>query len=150
MQPGGDNKSGQPQQGRPKNSRDSGPRKKKEFKPKVRAALMLWTHDAQQYITQHVSSYALKHFDKKNLCSLSHEQLVSLETIKMSTLYALSPFTALNKQAIAKAMSDKQFYTIQNKYNIFINEVRAQLGRELTTEDIRTLQINFYIQEKQD
>ena len=140
------NKSRIPQQGRPKNSKDSKQRKKKEFKPKKKASLVIWAKDAQIHIANELNDLILKQYNKKNMRSLSSEEMLTSEDLRFSVLYALQPFFDLTTQTILAALkNNKQFNLIKPAYDEFVGEVRAEINRELTIDEIRALQVDFYV-----
>ena len=58
---------GAPQQGRPKNSKDSQKRKEKKFSPQTGASMMIWANKAQEKINELVNPILLNFYDKKNI-----------------------------------------------------------------------------------
>ena len=149
-EPADTKKSGIPQQGRPKNSKDSKQRKKKEFKPKKKATLALWAGNAQTYIADVLNPYILKQYNKKNLRSLSSDEMISAEEVRFGVLCALIPFSELNNNTILEALQNKnKLSLVKSVYDDFIGGVRVEVGRELTIDEIRSLQVNFYINEEE-
>ncbi len=135
---------GIPQQGRPNNSKDSKKRKTKEFKPKTKATLAIWVKDAQLCIANELNSLILHKYNKKNLRSLSSEESCCAEELRFSTLCAIEPLTELNSKSILSALQHNNNFDIV-KYNKFISDVRSEINRELTIDEIRDLQVSFYI-----
>ena len=70
-------------------TRDSETRKKKEFKPKTKAAVELWAKDAQTKISEVINPGILQQFGKKNMRSLTAQELAQSETIKFGVLFKL-------------------------------------------------------------
>lgn len=89
-------KQGVPGQGRPKNSKDSGPRKQRTPKPSTKAALDMfavqqWAKEAQRVIAEAVNKEYLNQLGKSTLRSLSSDEVNSLEDLKFATLYTYKP-----------------------------------------------------------
>jgi hypothetical protein len=139
-------KSGVPQQGRPKNSKDTTKRKEKAFKPKAKAELLIWTKEAQTYIANVVSPFILNKYGKNNLRKLSNAEAETMEELKFSVLFDMEPFTELNQQNVLGVL-DKGCGNNELKkiYKDYINAARTSVGRELTLDEIHTLQVNFYL-----
>jgi hypothetical protein len=136
---------GIPQQGRPINSKDKTKRKEKTFSPKTKAALLIWAKQAQDTIAEVINEQILQIYKKKNMRSLSHVEAKTAEDLRFSVLYNLEPFISLTSENIIGAVKDDNFSNVKDRYVSFMNNVRAELGRELTTEEIRDLQTNFYV-----
>lgn len=148
--------SGQPQQGRPKNSKDSGSRPAK--KPTMRTAAdlaednapfmarMIWAKEAVDEISNIIAPGVLSHYGKKNLRSLSAEQMAEFEKTKFAILCNFQPFTEVNAESIDSLLATK--LVIPQRANhiekMFIGHVRAKQDREPTTDELRTIQVATY------
>lgn len=135
-------KKGVPGQGRPKNSKDSGPRKTKTFKPKTKA---VWARAAQEAISEVINPAILMEFGKKNMRSLSQEEISKLEGLKFGILFNLEPLSELSQDNITEALSKetpKEYFSI---YDEWLKETAKELGlNELTTEQKKNVQAYLY------
>ena len=97
-----------PQGGRPLLSKDSTKRTQKRVLPRSgeTKALWAWALDAQKSIADHLNPAALDFFKKKNIRSLSSEELNYLENLKLSVLTSLEPYSDIDGEKI-KAAIDK-------------------------------------------
>ena len=134
------NQSGGPQQekrsenpdgGRPKFSRDQGPRKQREVKPKDSpnlASLMIWTTQAQERIAQVINASILEVHGKTSLRQLSKAQLHDLEQLKFEILCKIEPYSEINEEIInANIQGDNvvkvEFENIKNQmYKDFVEK----------------------------
>ena len=92
-----------PDGGRPKFSRDQGPRKQREVKPKDSpnlASLMIWTTQAQEKIAQVINASILEVHGKTSLRQLSKAQLHDLEQLKFEILCKIEPYSEINEEII--------------------------------------------------
>ena len=64
---------GEPQQGRPKNSKDTTKRKERKFAPQTGARLHIWANSAQDQLAEILNPILLDFYSKKNMRSLSSE-----------------------------------------------------------------------------
>jgi hypothetical protein len=140
---------GQPQQGRPKLSKDSEPRKTKDFKPQTGASLMLWAAQAQENISSILNPVMLEFYQKKNLRSLSNAETKELENIKTEILFELKPFCTISSDSILEKISSLNHQNL-NKYSVWIRSVVSELGRELTVEEQKQTKASYYAFINQD
>jgi hypothetical protein len=135
---------GRPEDGRPKNSKDQGPRKQKIVQPRSAANqefvnLLLWACDAQKQISEIVTPALLSHYEKKNVRSLTKSQIQDLEYIKLCILSNLDPsmdisvdniYSALdrnlpvNQEVIKTVSTFKKSFEDRNTRNASIEEMR--------------------------
>jgi len=137
-------KKGVPQQGRPKNSKDSTTRKTKTFKPKVKASLELWALGALEQIDEIVNPVILKTYNKKNMRSLSGEEASDTEMIKFGILCNLDPFDKIEAQSVYNSLEDKLPNNIKDAYKELCNIVSSELDRKLNIEERKHLQVISY------
>ena len=130
--------------GRPKNTRDSQPRQKKQFKPKTKASVELWAKEAQSKISELVNPGLLKEFDKKNMRSLTAEEFTQSETIKFGILYNLNPFEEINEKSIGLALNQKLTNGVITKCDEWISNAALDINRKLSIEEIRNIRVSFY------
>lgn len=137
--------------GRPKNSQDSGPRKKREFKPRNRAAIELWAKNAQERIAEFLNPAFLSEFNKKNMRSLSSEEKVKAEAIKFEVLCNLDPECEVSDQELAEALSQNPVSKqTHSECDSWISEASEGMGRRLSIEEIRNLRAAFYVYYKEN
>lgn len=124
-------KSENPDGGRPKFSKDQGPRKKKEVKPKDSpnlASLMIWATQAQEKISQVINASILEVHGKTNLRQLSKAQLHDLEQLKFEILCKIEPYSEINDEFIHASIqgdnvSKSEFEAIKNQmYKDFVEK----------------------------
>jgi hypothetical protein len=144
--PPGGKKTGQPQQGRPKNSGDKQKRKTKKFTPKLKA-LELWANEAQDEINKLVSPALLQYFNKKNMRSLTEGQHKQAELIKFGLLCHMTPFGIIDGRCVAVIASKRNGgipKDIRVHYNVMLEEATNQFQRKLTLEELRNIQASSY------
>jgi len=133
----------QPQQGRPKLSKDTTQRKTKEFKPQTGASLTLWASQAQEHINSIINPIMLEFYGKKNLRSLSNIENKELESLKTQIFFDLKPFCTINSEYILEKIS-----TINNinlsKYSVWVKGIVSDLGRELTVDEQKQTKAAYY------
>ena len=136
--------------GRPNNTRDSEPRKTKEFKPKTKAAVELWAKEAQTKISELVNPGLLQQFGKKNMRSLTSEELDKSEAIKFGILFNLSAFEAIDESSVASALKKKLTDGVITKCNEWISNAATEINRKLSIEEIRNIRVSFYIENSEN
>ncbi len=138
---------GVPGQGRPKTSKDSGPRKTKVFKPQTGASLIIWANDAQDKINDIINPILLDFYKKKNLRSLSAEESKELEELKTKILFSTQAFSRVDQETIMKIFSsiDKEDQkSVFVGYNNWSKELSAKLNKTLTVEEQKQAKASFY------
>lgn len=134
---------GEPQQGRPKLSKDSKKRKTKEFSPQTGASLTIWSHKAQEDISSIINPIMLEFYSKKNLRSLSSSQFKELENLKTELFLRLTPFCTISKEEVLSNISNIN-YDYLHAYSVWVKEIVADLGRELTVEEQKYTKASYY------
>lgn len=130
--------------GRPKNAKDTTKRKSREFSPRVKAAMNIWANEAHTKISELIKPVIFKSLGKTNLRQLTSEETEALEEVKFAILCTLSPFDDVNPQVVAKAsFSNEENYFV---YKSFVSEVAKELGRKLTLDELRQIQIISYFE----
>jgi hypothetical protein len=142
--PSDSKQSGQPQQGRPRNSKDKTKRKQKTFTPKMKASLMVWATDAYSKITDIINGVYLSRLNKANLRQLSTAEADSLETLKFDTLCNVAPFTHIDEGVISKAIIHPAPQHIYKTYANWSADISKSLARQLTLDEKRHIQIQLY------
>ena len=137
-------KQGAPGEGRPKNSKDTEPRKEKEFAPQTGASLLMKGLGLQDQISDIVNPVFLEFFNKKNMRSLSQSEYETTDNVKTSILFSIDPSDKINSDLIkAKIKSTANQKTV-NKYHQFSKQIKSQVDKDLTTDDYKQLKAYFY------
>src|SRR5690606_25683537 len=104
------NLSGIPQQGRPKNSKDTKKRKTKTYKPRssTNAMMQLWAEDAQNKIADIINPMMLKVYNRKNVRSMTDAEAKETENLKFSILMNLEPFVDLTQDYIQTVVEENK------------------------------------------
>ncbi|MCK5607261.1 hypothetical protein KAR91_35590 [Candidatus Pacearchaeota archaeon] len=127
---------GQPQQGRPKNSNDKTKRKEKTFKPKTKASVEIWAKNAQDNIAKTIVPLFLHQTKKKNLRALSSDEVVMLENIKFKVLYHLNYNEQITEGTIQKALIAGDIpVEVKKVYNEMQASVLQDLNKKTLTLD---------------
>jgi hypothetical protein len=136
---------GRPGQGRPPNKKDETQRKTKEFAPQTGASLILKGHELQETINNIVNPILLDFYQKKNLRSLSQEEYKELDNIKTKLLFTLPPSENNYEQAIAKSLYiiDNNV-DVHNQYLAFIKQLQYNIGRDLTSDELKQSRAYYY------
>ena len=101
-------KTSNPAGGRPLLTQDKTKRAQKRVLPKSGEATALWALGAQKTIASFVNDIGLKHFNKKNLRSLTKKELAQIESLKLSILASLEPFEEVTASSVQNALSQNQ------------------------------------------
>lgn len=137
--------------GRPKNTKDKKPRKTKTFKPKSKAgASLIWAQDAQEQISDIVNPLLIRHFNKKNMRSLSSKEQEYCEKVKFGVLYNTRVFSDINENIVYDALKCDKSLKIEQRAQRLISNVSAKLNRPLTLQEQRTIQSTVYSTYKGD
>jgi hypothetical protein len=139
---------GEPQQGRPKLSKDKEQRKERTFSPRTGASLLLWANETQDKISEIINPILLDFYGKKNLRSLSAEQSKELENVKSSIFFNSDPFCTINKDHIVNQLGGlNQQYL--NSYSVWLRQLASDLNKDLTVDDQKQAKASFYCLLKQ-
>lgn len=145
--PQGGNIPGEPQQGRPKNSKDQTQRKERTFKPQTGASLQLWGVEAQEKIAELLNPYLLEFYNKKNMRSLSSAEYAEAENTKTKIFLSLEPFDTVNEDIVLSKLNTIDSIDNKNKYNNFLTfskNIQNEINRQLTAEEIKYTKAYFY------
>lgn len=134
---------GEPQQGRPRLSKDQNKRKERTFKPQTGAALHLWATAAQDKISEIINPIMLDFYGKKNLRTLSSNENKELEDIKTSILLNTNPFCTINSDYILSKF-DQLNYSQLGQYSVWLRSLASDLDRDLSVEDQKQAKASFY------
>ena len=145
---------GQPQKGRPFNSKDSEQRTRN---PKPIGAevsdntvdflsVMIWGKQAQQQIADIVNPAILSHFNKKNLRSLSLNECKYSEDIRFKILCGLEPFIDICASSVFNVVNSNLVVSDSQRlvYNKFYSHIVQQDSREPTVDEIKLIQVAAY------
>lgn len=138
---------GQPGQGRPKNSKDTEQRKTKKFTPQTGAKLNLWALAAQDNISEIINPIILEYFNKKNLRSLSNDEVKQLDRIKTQIFFDLVPFDTIDQNSIVSkltASNNPNILHIINQYSVWLNQLKAEINRDLSVDELKQIKASFY------
>jgi len=139
-----DQKKGQPNQGRPKNSKDKQKRKQKRFTPVTKASLEIWARDVQLTIAEVLNPLILKHYKKKNMRSLTKEEANAAEDIKFDVLCNLEPFSKTNEQSVLQASNQRAPKELYDLYKGWVQTVSKEINRVLTLDELKHIQASAY------
>lgn len=142
---------GESGEGRPLNSRDKNGRKSKA--PSIRTSAnnvgdllgrLVWTKNAQSFISDTITPFILKHYNKKNLRQLSSDEISKVENLKFGVLSNIEYGTDLTKDKInyiikGGAKLNKSYKTIYSK---FLSDFSSK--KSPTLEDKRMMQVISY------
>ena len=147
-------KKGEPQQGRPVNSKDSQKRQQKTVKP-VGASIdntaavmttMLWARDAQQSVADIVNSKIVKFYHKNNMRSLSANETAIAEQLKFAVLSQLTPFCDVTAEVLQPLMQNNP--KLSPPYNKLYKRLKhcwiTGRGRTPTMDETRSIQAIVY------
>ena len=138
---------GQPQQGRPKNSKDTEKRKTKQFTPQTGAKLQLWADSAQETISEIVNPILLDFYDRKNMRSLSSTQYTEAEELRTKILLSCEPYENIDENLVNKLLSNinnDKTNSIFPYYIQFLNSMISSYSRELTVNELKQVKSYFY------
>ena len=148
---------GQPGEGRPKNSKDDpGIQRDREFKPRTSAEIassigkflngMAWAKAAQSSIASIISPGILKHYNKKNMRSLSSKECLDVEYTKFRILCNLKKNSEINESEIHRILSSKPTVPkiFNNCYQTLLSAHQDNVRRKPTIEELRNLYAAVY------
>ncbi len=141
--------------GRPKNKKDTKPRKKKRVLPRSKAVVsedytscLMWIEKTQSTIADFLNPVMLKHYDKKNMRSLTKNQVLESEDIKFRVLANIEPFTDVNIQEVKGLMEKDELLLGDMSDNLdgFISDFVEAYGRAPTVTEMRNLKTYAYLE----
>lgn len=138
---------GQPQQGRPKNSKDNKKRKTKDFAPQTGASLYLWSIETQDKIADILNPQLLEFYNKKNMRSLSKTEYDEAEATKTKIFFSLDPFATITEEVVLAKLNT--INSIDNnikisKYYNLIKAISSEINRTPTAEELKYTKAYFY------
>jgi len=138
---------GQPQQGRPKNSKDTEKRKTKQFSPQTGASLQLWAIEAQDKISEVLNPHLLEFYGKKNMRSLSNAEYDEAEATKTKIFFSLDPLATITEELVLSKLNTINSIDINLKsheFNELIKGIAREMDRTPTTEELKYTKAYFY------
>ena len=142
---------GRPEDGRPKNAIDQGPRKQRVEKPKGFNSsdfvnISLWATEAQNKISEIINPAILSHYDKKSLRSLTKAQANNLEHFKLSVLCSLEPFQEVNHSLLKSIVDEK--ISIDSSVAQSLNKMKEDFferkERQPNIDELRQMHVSCY------
>ena len=136
---------GTPNDGRPKNVKETQKRKPKPAeKPSTNALIngLLWTTQASDIINETITPGVLKSFGKKTLRSLTKSEFEQYEKIKFIVLCNLKPNSVVNKDVIIKILNNNP--KIHKEIAQISDELKEQTNHKLRIDEIRQINISAY------
>lgn len=138
---------GQPQQGRPRTSKDTEKRKTKDFAPQTGATLQIWGLEAQEKIADILNPHLLAFYNKKNMRSLSSAEYNEAENIKTKVFLSLDPLSPLNEDIVLGKLNTID--SIDNNkhlldYNKLQKNLNHQINRQLTADELKYTKAYYY------
>lgn len=134
--------SGQPQQGRPMNSKDSEKRQRRSFKPVKSTAVEIWAAGVYDLITNAIKPGILQTFQKANLRALTAAEFKEYEDLKTGILFNMEYGSNDIAEAISKPIDIHKI----NHYKKWVSKISEDLKRELTTNEKIRVQAVVYAQ----
>ena len=139
---------GNPQGGRPLNTKDKIKRKTKEVKPKSsEATAILWAYNIQKAIADEVTPMMLDFYKKKNVRSLTRAEFDQLEYLKLCLLTNIEPFTELSPEIIKDLIENKSKPSQE-----FLNEVGDEIdsfvysnSRKPTVDEMKYIYASVFV-----
>lgn len=138
---------GQPQQGRPKTSKDTEKRKTKQFAPQTGASLQIWGLEAQEKISDIINPHLLAFYNKKNMRSLANAEYDEVENIKTKIFLSLDPLSQLNEDIVLaklNTVNSIENNTLLLHYKKLHKELSNQINRQLTADELKYAKAYFY------
>jgi hypothetical protein len=138
---------GQPQQGRPKTSKDGEKRKTKQFAPQTGAALQIWGLEAQDKISDIINPHLLAFYNKKNMRSLANAEYIEAENIKTKIFLSLDPLIQPTKDVVLdklNTINSIENNNIINNYYVLQKTLSNEINRQLTAEELKYTKAYYY------
>ena len=135
------NTSENPEGGRPKNSFDTQPRKRKVVNPRTNASLLIWATNAQKQISEMLQPALLAHYGKSNIRKLTKQESEEVELSKFVVLANLDPYTDISQDIILNILesSAKIKREILVEVDNLIKEYMDKNSKSPSVEDMRQI-----------
>jgi len=134
--------------GRPPNSLDNGPRKKRVEKPKSQPGLaetLVWAENSWSKISETVNNAFLNSHNKKNLRQLTKAQVKDLESIKLDVFTNFDTHESVNPTTIFKKLKSGVKTNRELKKIMLDNSVNLD---SMSIDDYRTYVIGLFVDTK--
>jgi hypothetical protein len=129
--------------GRPKNSKDDGPRKKKDVKPRSLASTVdnfLWFDDAHAKVSKIINPAYLNSLGKENLRNLTKQEYLNMEQLKLECLSGLEPGKDFSTEDVMNAIGgDKEKISLAHNIQVAFEH---EHGRKPTIEEVKAINIS--------
>ncbi len=141
---------GQPQQGRPRTSKDKAKRKKRIVKPNSKAELFidmsLWANNVQKDLAEIINPIFITKAGKKDLRGLSTDQTKELERFKFTLLYNLEPFIDITESSLATILSQSVlvYNQVDELKESLMNKYISLRGNLPSPDEIKQIQSYVY------
>ena len=138
---------GQPQQGRPKNSKDKENRKQKRFSPQTGASIMIWAIRAQDKISDIINPIMLDFYKKKNIRSLTASQTKELDLFKTKILFNVEPLSKIDHELVVskfKNIDTDSSKKITEQYYDWTKNISNDINDSLSVDDQKQAKASFY------
>ena len=140
---------GVPQQGRPKLSKDTQPRKTKKFAPQTGASLEIWANNAQDKISEVLNPVFLDFYQKKNWRSLSNTEIKEADLVKTKILFSFQPFSVIDNDKILASFAnvtqnENDYNNIVSGYCNWLKNIKNDLNKDLSVEEQKQAKASFY------
>lgn len=135
------NTSENPEGGRPKNSFDTQPRKRKVVNPRTNASLLIWATNAQKQISEMLQPALLAHYGKSNIRKLTKQESEEVELSKFVVLANLDPYVDISQDIILNILesSAKIKREILVEVDNLIKEYVDKNSKSPSVEDMRQI-----------
>ena len=135
------NTSENPEGGRPKNSFDTQPRKRKVVNPRTNASLLIWATNAQKQISEMLQPALLAHYGKSNIRKLTKQESEEVELSKFVVLANLDPYVDISQDIILNILesSAKIKREILVEVDNLIKEYMGKNSKSPSVEDMRQI-----------
>lgn len=130
-----------PEGGRPKNSFDTQPRKRKVVNPRTNASLLIWATNAQKQISEMLQPALLAHYGKSNIRKLTKQESEEVELSKFVVLANLDPYVDISQDIILNILesSAKIKREILVEVDNLIKEYMDKNSKSPSVEDMRQI-----------
>jgi hypothetical protein len=145
---------GQPQQGRPLNSKDSQKRKKKRVLPRTSASAstfvqgLSYARKAQKFISEIVDPIWLSSLGKKNdMRKLTNEEEIKVDKFKNAILCSLNLYEDLTEEKITSLFFKEDLsipYAVELLAKETITSFVDKFGKQPTNEEVKQIWASVY------
>ena len=146
------NPKGRPEDGRPKNSRDTEKRKQREVTPRktIRSfdlvSKTIWATEAQSKLSELVNPAMLSHYEKASLRSLTKSEMDQLEHLKLCILCNIEPFIEITPEVLNSLL--KQPLRIEASLAKMLADLKDDFlnrnERQPTIDEARQINVSGY------